>query len=153
MKPFSLMNVDPRIRTLALKTEKPVLVRWVIDCAERVLPLFEAKNPRDKRPRAALDILEAWLKTGKFHMTVIRKASLDAHEAARDVGEDSPARSAARACGQAAATAHVHTHSMSAAMYALQAISRKESPDDVEAALAKEVEWQYKHLLKLSGQK
>jgi hypothetical protein len=40
-------------------------------------------------------------------MAAIRKASLDAHAAARDVGADTPARSAARAASQAVATAHV----------------------------------------------
>lgn len=43
-------------------------------------------------------------------MADIRKASLNSHAAAREVGEDSPARSAARACGQAVATAHVLRH-------------------------------------------
>ncbi|OGB63001.1 hypothetical protein A2X44_03250 [candidate division CPR3 bacterium GWF2_35_18] len=42
-------------------------------------------------------------------MAVIRKASLDSHAAARDVGEDNPARSSARSAGQAVATAHVKT--------------------------------------------
>ena len=44
-------------------------------------------------------------------MAVIRKASLESHTAARDVGENNAARSAACAAGQAVATAHVPTHS------------------------------------------
>ena len=82
-------------------------------------------------------------------MSVIRKASLDSHAAAREVGEDSPARSAARSAGQTVATAHVKTHSMGSAIYALQAVYRASNPKDAEAAIEKEREWQYKHLLEL----
>jgi len=82
-------------------------------------------------------------------MAVIRKASLDSHAAAREVGEDNSACYAARAAGQAVATAHVPTHSVGAAIYALQAIFRASSSSDTDAAVAKESEWQYRHLLEL----
>jgi hypothetical protein len=82
-------------------------------------------------------------------MADIRKASLAAHAAAREVGEDNAARSAARAAGQAVATAHVPTHSVGAANYALQAIHRAPNCSDVDAAIAKERDWQYQHLLEL----
>ncbi|MEO8613477.1 MAG: putative immunity protein, partial [Chloroflexota bacterium] len=75
--------------------------------------------------------------------------SLDSHAAARDVGEDNPARSAARAAGQAVATAHVPIHSIGAAIYGLQAIHRATNPIDADAAVAKERNWQYQHLLEL----
>jgi len=64
---------------------------------------MEEKYPKDLRPRKALETLKKWIDTGVFKMAVIRKASLDAHSAAREVGGDSPARSAARSCGQAVA--------------------------------------------------
>jgi hypothetical protein len=86
-----------------------------------------------------------------FKMADIRKASLSSHAAAREVGEDNAARSAARAAGQAVATAHVPTHSIGAAVYALQAIYRAADVSDAEAAVAKEREWQYQHLLKLQN--
>ena len=73
----------------------------------------------------------------------------DAHAAAREVGEDNAARSAAHATGQAVATAHVPTHSLGAAIYALQAVYRATKSPDADAALAKEREWQYRHLLEL----
>ena len=76
---------------------------------------------------------------------VIRRASLAAHAAAREVGEDTAARSAARAAGQVVATAHVPTHAPGAANYALQAVFRA-NPSDADAALAKERDWQYRHL-------
>jgi len=140
---------DERIVELVKKTDKKILAVWAIDCAQRVLPFFEKKYPQDNRPRKAIQTLQEWIKTGIFKMSVIRGASLDSHAAARDVGEDSPARSAARAAGQTVATAHVKTHSMGSAIYALQAIYRATNPKYAEAAIAKEREWQYKHLLKL----
>jgi hypothetical protein len=111
------------------------------------MPYFEEKHPQDPRPREAIETLQVWIDTGVFKMAVIRKASLSSHAAARDVGEDSPARSAARAAGQAVATAHVPIHAIGAAIYALQAIDR--ANDAADAAVAKERDWQYSHLLKL----
>jgi hypothetical protein len=61
---------------------------WAIDCLERVLPSFEERYPEDNRPHTAIETLQAWIHTGVFKMAVIRKASLDSHPAAREVGED-----------------------------------------------------------------
>jgi hypothetical protein len=140
---------DERIVELVKKTDKKILAMWAIDCAERVLPYFEEKYPQDKRPRKAIETLQEWINTGVFKMGVIRKASLDSHAAAREVGEDNSARSAAHAAGQAVATAHVPTHSMGAAIYALQATYRATDSSDVDSVIAKERDWQYKHLLEL----
>jgi hypothetical protein len=145
---FSLARMDPSLVDLVGKTDKKTLAAWAIDCAERVLPYFEEKFPKDPRPRNALAALRTWIKTGEFSMAFIRKASLDAHAAAREV-EDSPARSAARAAGQAVATAHVRTHSLGAAQYAIQAIHRTALPSKAEAAVAKERDWQYRRLNEL----
>ena len=82
-------------------------------------------------------------------MTIFRKDSLDSHAAAREVGEDNAARSVARACGQAVATAHVPIHSIGAAVYAQQAIHRDVNSSDADAAVAQERDWQYQHLLNL----
>ena len=141
---------DGRIIELVKKTDKKYLAAWAIDCAERVLPYFEKKYPEDKRPRKAIETLQEWIKTGVFKMSVIRKASLDSHAAAREVGEDSPARSAARAAGQAVATAHVKTHSMGSAIYSLQAIYRATDSKKAEAAIEKERELQYERLRKFN---
>ena len=65
------------------------------------------------------------------------------------MGEDTAARSAARATGQAVATAHVPTHSLGAALYAQQAVWRAADPDDAEADVEKERDWQYWRLLEL----
>jgi hypothetical protein len=90
-----------------------------------------------------------WNDTGEFKMTTIRRASLNSHAAAREVGEDNPARSVARAASQAVATAHVPTHSIGAAIYAIQAIHRASSAQDAKAAVDKERAWQTQHLLEL----
>ena len=137
---------DEKIVEIVRKTNHKTLAFWAIDCAERILPYFEEKYSKDHRPRNAIKILQKWINTGVFNMTVIRKASLASHAAAREVGEDNAARSAAHAAGQAVATAHVPTHSIGAAIYALQAIHKATNSD---AAVAKERYWQYHRLLKL----
>ena len=142
-KPFS-ERIDHQI----FQPDKKALALWAIDCAEHVLPYFEEKYPNDKRPRKALETLKKWIDTGMFKMSVIRKASLDAHSAAKDAKEDY-ARYAAHAAGQAVATAHVPTHSIGGAIYALQAIHRVTGPSDADAAVAKERDWQYQRLLEL----
>src|SRR3990172_13054201 len=146
---FSLVQHKGEFVELVEKTDHKTLAVWAMDCAERVLPYFEEKYPEDHRPRNAIDALQAWINTGVFKMADIRKASLASHAAAREVGEENAARSAARAAGQAVATAHVPTHSIGAANYALKAIHRASSCSDADAAVAKERDWQYQHLLEL----
>lgn len=159
---FSIANKDDELIKLVEKTDKKVLAVWAIDCAKRVLSYFEKEFPNNNRPRKALETLQKWIDTGIFKMTEIRKASLDSHVAARSalpksltkegaVGEDNSARSAARACGQAVATAHVARHAYGSAIYAQQAVFRASDPSDAEKSAKKERDWQYKHLLKLKG--
>jgi len=148
---FSLAKHKNHFLDLVNKTDQKKLALWAIDCAERVLPYFEENFPADPRPRQAIETLHAWIDTGVFNMAVIRKASLSSHAAARDIGEDNAARSAARAAGQAVATAHVPTHSIGAAIYALQSIHRVMDAAEADAAVAKERDWQFRHLLELGG--
>jgi len=148
---FSLAQHKDHFVELVKKIDHKTLAIWAIDCAERVLPYFEGKYPGDQRPRQAIETLQAWTNTGVFKMAVIRKASLSSHAAAREVGENNAARSAAHAAGQAVATAHVPTHSIGAAIYALQAIHRATNAADADAAVAKERDWQYGHLLELGA--
>ncbi len=146
---FSVTYKDESMLELVKKTDHKTLAIWAIDCALRVLPYFEKKFPEDPRPRNAIEALQVWINTGVFKMADIRKASLSSHAAAREVGEDNAARSAARAAGQAIATAHVPTHSIGAANYALQAIHRGSNSSNADAAVARERDWQYQHLLEL----
>ena len=119
---FSIAHEDEEMLELVRKSDHKTLALWAIECAERVMPYFEEKYPQDQRPRQAIETLRTWIDTGVFKMAVIRKASLDSHAAAREVGEDSPARAVARAAGQAVATAHVPRHAYGPAIYAQQAI-------------------------------
>jgi hypothetical protein len=90
--------------------------------AERVLPLFEAHRPRDRRPRKAIDAIRAWASGEReLGMSEVRKLSLDSHAAARAATTDA-ARFAARAAGHAIATWHVPTHAMAVPAYACQAV-------------------------------
>jgi hypothetical protein len=147
---FSIAHKDEEMLALIGQTDHKTLAVWAIDCAERVLPYFEEKYPQDPRPRQAIETLQEWIRTGMFKMSVIRKTSLDSHAAAREVGEDSPARSAARAAGQAVATAHVPSHAYGPAVYAQQAIHRARSAEVADAAVAQERDWQYQRLVKLN---
>ena len=148
---FSVTHKDKSLVELVSETDHRTLAVWAVDCVERILPYFEEKYPEDYRPRQAIEALQSWIETGVFKMAVIRKASLASHAAAREVGEDNAARSAARAAGQAVATAHVSSHSIGAANYALQAIYRATGSPDSDAAIARERDWQYHHLLELGG--
>jgi len=90
MKPkFSIAHEDKELTKLVEKTDKKVLAVWAIDSAKRVLAYFEKEYPNDNRPQKALETLQKWIDTGIFKMAEIRKASLDSHAAARDVGKDS----------------------------------------------------------------
>lgn len=146
---FSLTYKDEALAALIRKTGRKTLAVWAMDCVERVLPYFEENCPEDSRPRQAIEALQAWINTGVFKMAEIRRASLASHAAAREAGQDNAARSAARAAGQAVATAHVPTHALGAASYALQAVHWAASAADADAAVAKEREWQYQRLLEL----
>lgn len=141
-------ELDEPITELVKKCDHRTLGIWAADCVERVLPYFEEKYPKDDRPRKAIEALRTWIQNGTFKMADVRKTSLDAHAAAREVKEtDEAARSAARSAGQAIATAHVPTHAIVAAIYAASAIrNATHSMDDV----MKERDWQYNHLLSLN---
>jgi len=123
------------------KQDQITMATWAADCAERVLPLFERAYPEDDRPRTAIEVCRTWVRTGVFRMAEIRGASLAAHAAARDADEGSAAHFAARAVGQAVATAHVPQHAYGGAYYALKAVAAAD-PANAVANVAREREWQ-----------
>ena len=147
---FSLTQHDDALADLVQKTDQKTLAIWAIACVERVLPLFEDIFPEDIRPSQALKALSNWIETGVFKMSIIRGASLASHAAAREAKAGSPAQSAARAAGQAVATAHVPTHALVAAKYAQQAIHRAASAEEASGAVSCERDWQYRYLLELN---
>ncbi len=123
------------------------LATWAADCAERVLPFFEKAYPKDDRPRKAIEACRTWVRTGVFKMADIRGASLAAHAAAREAKENNTACFAARAAGQAVATAHVPQHALGGAYYALKAVAVAD-PANAEVKIAKERNWQSRRLQK-----
>ncbi len=126
------------------KRDQRAMATWAADCAERVLPLFEKAYPQDARPRTAIEVCRTWVQTGMFRMAEIRGASLAAHAAARSAKENPAACCAARAAGQAVATAHVAQHAFGGALYALKAIAAAD-PAQAVANVAKEHSWQVRH--------
>lgn len=79
---------------------------WAADCAERVLPLFEALAPADTRPRDALAGIRLYAAGGR-RTAQLRALVWAAYAAAREVG-DPAAAAAARAAGLAAGVAYLH---------------------------------------------
>ena len=104
--------------------------------AARVLRYFEAERPGDKRPREAIAAIRAWAEgKRKLGMKAVRKLSLDAHAAARDVESDA-AKFAAHAAGQAVGTWHAPAHALGAFGYAGRAVvaARKQPRDGLPAS-------------------
>jgi hypothetical protein len=90
--------------------------------AERVLKFFEKERPDDMRPRDAVKAIKEWAEDKRvLGMKEVRKLSIDAHAAARDV-KSNEAKYAAHAAGQAVGTWHVPTHALAAFSYAGKAI-------------------------------
>ncbi|MBI3750636.1 MAG: hypothetical protein HY263_03120 [Chloroflexi bacterium] len=122
---------------------------WAADCAERVLPLFEAKAPADPRPREALEGIRAFTH-GERRSQRLRTLALAALAAAREVG-DPAASAAARAAGIAASTAYTHAlatldqakHVLGPAAYAARARELAAAGDP--AAADPEIRWAIEH--------
>jgi len=53
------MDHKPGWMTLS-EADRRLVGPWAADCAERVLPLFEAKAPSDTRPRQAIEGIRAF---------------------------------------------------------------------------------------------
>ena len=115
------------------------LARWAATCAERVLPLFQAAEPNDPRPRLAIEAARAWA-CGDCSMTLARATGGHAMAAARPLG--GAARFAAYAAGQAACVPHVAEHDLGAAAYAIKAVRAAATAGDADAAGFRERDWQ-----------
>jgi hypothetical protein len=135
---------DPRLITIRrggtlTDEEHHLLALWAAQCAEHVLPLFEAQRPDDRRPRAAIEHIRAWVR-GEVGMMQSRAAGGHAMGAARDLR--GAARHAAYAAGQAGAVAHVAEHDLGAAAYAIKAVKAAANRDEQDAAGRSECQWQ-----------
>ncbi len=122
---------------------------WAADCAERVLPLFEAKASSDMRPRQAIEGIRAFGRGAK-RTARLRSLALAALAAAREVG-DPAATAAARAAGLAASSAYMHPlatldqakHALGPAVYGAQA--RESAAADDPGAGDEEIRWAIEH--------
>jgi len=96
-----------------------LLMMWATDCAEHLLPLFEA-HCSDDRPRRAIEVGRAWAR-GEVTTGVAQRAAVAAHAAARGARHDA-AIAAARAAGHAVATAHAADHCLGPVLYGAKAV-------------------------------
>ena len=139
---------DPRLITLRrggtlTDDDHRLLATWAADCAEHVLPLFDAVRPADDRPRRGIDAARAWVR-GELRMMETRGAAFPANAAAREVA--GAARFAALSAGQAAAVAHVAEHDLGAAAYALRAVAAAAPEAAALDVLRRERDWQLAQL-------
>jgi hypothetical protein len=108
--------------------ELRVVTRYAAECAQESLAVFERDRPQDPRARAAVDAAWAFV-NGASRTKLQRMASLEAHRAAKDATTPS-AQAAARAAGDAAASAYLHPlaeasqvgHILRAAAFAARAL-------------------------------
>ena len=100
-KNFSVSN-----KMLLGEDELRQVTLYAAICARRVLPLFEAANPDDHRPREAIAEAEAFA-AGKRRTATLRASGWAAYAAAREV-EEAAAANAACAASHAAGAAYLH---------------------------------------------
>jgi hypothetical protein len=115
------------------------LAFWAAECAEHVLPLFEAARPDDLRPREAIAGARSWA-VAELPMMQARALGGHAMGAARDL--TGAPRFAAYAAGQAAVVAHVAEHDLGAAAYAIKAAVAAAPSGHADDARRAECRWQ-----------
>ena len=120
---------EPDRRTVAL---------WAADCAERVLPLFEAEAP-DDRARDGIARARAYAR-GELPTAGEILRRFEAGRAANSA-KSLAAIAAARAAGQASGVAHMGAHALGAAAYAAKAADLA-----VPGSRDGEVRWQLEHM-------
>ncbi|VXB42739.1 GrpB family protein [Plantibacter sp. T3] len=128
LSPQSLSEADRRL-----------VASWAADCAERVLPLFEAEAPDDDRPRDAIARARAYASDELDTAGEIRRRFV-ANRASQVVSSPA-AKAAAWSAGQAAGVAHMGAHALGAAAYAAKAAELHQA-----GAGTAEIAWQLEHL-------
>ncbi|KQQ05571.1 MULTISPECIES: putative immunity protein [unclassified Rathayibacter] len=120
--------------------DRRLVAGWAADCAERVLPLFEAEAPEDERPRDGIARARAFSRGELEAAGEIRRrfvAGRAAQSATSPVG-----KAAAWSAGQASGVAHMGAHALGAAAYAVKAAELASPQRGGEA----EIRWQVEHL-------
>ena len=124
------------------EADRRAVAAWAADCAERVLPIFEAAAPGDGRPRNLLARTRAFA-CGELDVAEGIRRRFAGGVPAREVHAPAAA-AAARAAGQAAAIPHMGAHALGAAAYAAKAAGLA-APDRADA-VREEVRWQLDHM-------
>ena len=123
---------------------------WAADCAERALPVYEARPNADDRPRAAIAGIRVFA-NGERRTAQLRSLALAAMAAAREIG-DPAAAAAARAAGLAASSAYTHPladvqqtkHIVGPGAYAALALELEHGSDS--SIGAGEIQWALAHV-------
>ena len=142
------MDGESRYFTLSLDALRAI-GGWAADCAERALSVYETNPGSDARPRAAIEGIREFAAGGR-RTARLRTLAMEAHAAAREIG-DPAAAAAARAAGSAAASAYTHPladvhqtkHVVGPAAYAALALEL-EHPGDPSIGDG-EVRWAIEH--------
>jgi hypothetical protein len=143
-----MMGRESNYFTLTLESLRAI-GGWTADCAERALSVFETHAASDSRPRAAIEGIREFASGGK-RAARLRSLAMEAHAAAREVG-DGAAAAAARAAGAAAASAYTHPladvhqtkHIVGPAAYAALALELDQEGDPTIGDA--EVRWGIEH--------
>jgi len=111
---------------------------WAADCAERVLPVFEAEAPDDDRARQLIARARAFARGELNTADEIRRRFVGGVRANEVTAP--AAATAAHAAGQAAAVCHMGAHGLGAAAYAAKAagLANPHRPE----AVHEEIRWQ-----------
>lgn len=124
------------------EADRRLVALWAADCAERVLPLFEAEAPGDDRARDGIVRARAFGRGELSAAGEIRRRFV-AGRAAQSV-RGPAAIAAARSAGQASGVAHMGAHALGAAAYAAKAAGLAAS--DHGDARQNEVRWQLEQM-------
>jgi len=150
MKKILISPADERLKDLfdfIAQQDHKTLVLWTIDCANRMIPLFEGPFPRDDRPRMAVEAAKKWA-FGTLKMPIAKRAAHAAHHAATEVfAIDQAACAAGRACGHTVGTVHTQTHATAFVVYFLSALILASKPGMIEKTIDEEITWLYDRLL------
>ena len=117
------------------EADRRTVAAWAADCAERVLPIFEATAPGDDRPRALIARARAFA-SGELGVAEEIRRRFVGGVTAGEV-RAAAAAAAARAAGQAAAIPHMGAPAFGAAAKA----AGLAEPDRADA-VGDEVRWQ-----------
>jgi hypothetical protein len=124
------------------ENDRRLVASWAADCAERVLPLFEAEAADDERPRDAIARTRAFAAGELTAAGEIARRFVAGRASGAVTG--AAAVAAARSAAQASGVAHMGAHALGAAAYAARAAG--EAADDRAAAVEAELAWQLAHM-------